>query len=585
MISLGAALSLAALGVSGFLAVFVFGMNPRGRANRAFLVLMLTFVAWDAFEAIIRSLPSDVDPAAAYAWEQLSWVAISTVPAALMHLALRYPEERPLLRRGAVLVLVYAPVLGWAYLIYDTGYLIDGLTVNPLGPAARVGSAYPLLALLYGVWFYAAVALYVAAWLRVRGRTLGRVQGLVVAGLLLATVPAGLTEIFWPSLTGADTRLGLASVYTLLWSVFLAVSVSRYGYLVIEPVVEARGARRPQHPVEAGLNYLVVETGRTAGMDAFRELVSAVPGLCVTGLHPSRVAERFGLERTPVLWITNASSDERTVRPQGLEFELLHTVLKFLRVNRGAAVLLDDLDYLAAVNGFAAVARFLKRVANQASASGGTLVTTVGAGTFRADEMAILKGCVDRVIEVHESLEADVVPERYHRLFILNAQDAALALPLLTSPHGLLLTTDHPAKSRRRFGDRFEVLWVADRPEDGVSGVRPSALDTEGKRAVTAFLNNHSDADLFFVGLEQFVLLCAFQPLLLFTKDVLDLADLRGARLVATLTPNALPPREVIQLARRFDRSGGPAVLRPRPSGGLPTAAAGSRTPSRGPAS
>lgn len=585
MITLGAALSLSALGVSGFLAVLVLGMNPRGRANRAFLVLMLTFVAWDACEAIIRSLPSGADLAAAYLWEQVSWVAISTVPAALMHLALRYPEERPLLRRGWGLFLVYAPVVGWAYLIFETGYLIDGLTTNVLGFAARVGSRYPLLALLYAMWFYAAVALYVAAWLRVRGRTVGRVQGLVVAGLLIATVPAGLTEIFWPFLTGGDTRLGLASLYTLLWSVFLAVSISRYGYLVIEPVVEARAAKRPEHPLEAGLNYLVVEAGRTAGMGAFRELVSTVPGLCVTGLHPSRVAERFGLERTPVVWITNASSDLRTVRPQGLEFELLHTVLKFLRENRGAAVLLDDLDYLAAVNGFAAVARFLKRLANQASASGGTLIAIVGAGTFRANEMAVLKGCVDRVLEVRESLEGDAVPERYHRLFILNPQDTAMALSLLTSPSCLLLTTDHPAKSRRRFGDRFEVLWVADRPEDGVNGVRPSALDTEGKRAVAAFVNGHPDADLFFVGLEQFVLLCAFQPLLMFTKDVLDLAGLRGGRLVATLSPNALPPREVIQLARRFDKSGGPAVLRPRPSGGLPTTAAGNRTPSRGPAS
>ena len=46
-------------------------------------------------------------------------------------------------------------------------------------------------------------------------------------------------------------------------------------------------------------------------------------------------------------------------------------LLKFLRENPGTAVILDDLDYLATFAGFDAVARFLKRVANQASASRG----------------------------------------------------------------------------------------------------------------------------------------------------------------------------------------------------------------------
>src|SRR5438876_786191 len=108
--------------------------------------------------------------------------------------------------------------------------------------------------------------------------------------------------------------------------------------------------------------------------DALRPFVSATPGLCVTGLAPSRVSVRFGLERTPILWITTVSNEERTVRPNALDFELVHTVVKFLRENPGTAVLLDDLDYLATLAGFDAVARFLKRVTNQASASKGTVL-------------------------------------------------------------------------------------------------------------------------------------------------------------------------------------------------------------------
>src|SRR2546427_1453816 len=138
-------------------------------------------------------------------------------------------------------------------------------------------------------------------------------------------------------------------------------------------------------------------------MGAFRDIVSATPGLCVTGLAPTHVAAEFGLERTPILWITTASSTERTVRPSGLDFELVHTVVKFLRENPGTAVLLDDLDYLSTVAGFDAVARFLKRVLNQASASRGAVIVAAGQGTVTPEQPALLRGSVGRVLDLQEA--------------------------------------------------------------------------------------------------------------------------------------------------------------------------------------
>lgn len=585
MISLGAALSLFALGVSGFLAVYVLGVNPRGHAHRAFFILMMSFVLWDACEAIARAMPPNAPAADVYPFIQGVWIGISLVPAALVHIALTYPEETRWLRRPAAFGLVYGPVVGWAYLIFGTNLLIAGVSDSPLGPGARVGSDYLLLSLLYGAWFYVAVALFVGGWWRVRKGHMRRMQGIVVAGLLLGTIPAGITEIFWPFLHGGDTPMGLASSYTLIWSIFIAYAIARYRYLVIEPVTESRAAQRPRLALRAGLNYLVVEPGRSAGMGAFREIVSTTPGLCVTGLSPALVAQRFGLERTPVLWITSASSEGRTVRPQALDFELVHTILKFLRENPGTAVLLDDLDYLASVNGFDAVARVLKRVANQASAVGGTLIVTVGRDTFTPDQMALLGGCVDRVLEIRETAKDDAPRGRHHELFLMTVQDAPLAMPLVSQTGGLLLTTDHPAKARRRFGEHFEVLWITDHPEAGTSSVRPTALDTEAKRALANYVHAHPGSDLVLVGLEQVALLSDFKALHAFVKETIDVAGLRGCRLVATLSPNALSPQETAMLARRFDVPAPQAPVKGSPFGGPSTAAPGSRILSRGPVS
>src|SRR5436853_3949346 len=307
-------------------------------------------------------------------------------------------------------------------------------------------------------------------------------------------------------------------------------------------------------------------------MGAFRDIASATPGLCVTGLAPSRVAVRFGLERTPILWITTVSNGSHTVRPNALDFELVHTVMKFLRENPGTAVLLDDLDFLATLAGFDAVARFLKRVTNQASASNGTVIIAAGLGTFPPDQLALLRGSVDRVLEVQDSI-ATSTPGAEHVLMTINAQDAPVALPLVGARRGLVLTTEHPTKARLRYGDRFEIVWVTDQPESGVPCVRPNALDTEGRRAIGNYAASHEGADVVLVGLEQLALYADMRAWLPFVKDSLDIASLHGCRLFLTVAPEAMSNYEVAMLARRFDTGIGSSLIKGFPSSAPTTAA------------
>ena len=318
-------------------------------------------------------------------------------------------------------------------------------------------------------------------------------------------------------------------------------------------------------------------------MGAFRDIVSATPGLCVTGLAPPHVTARFGLERTPILWITSASNTERTVRPNGLDFELVHTVVKFLRENPGTAVLLDDLDYLAAVAGFDAVGRFLKRVVNQASASKGTVIVAAGHGTFTPDQVAVLRGSVDRLVDIQEAPNPTPNGTADHVLMTINAQDAALALPLVGARRGLLLTTEHPSKARVRYGDRFDIVWVTDHPEPGTPTVRPKSLDTEGRRAIANYASVHEGTDIVLVGLDQLALYVDVRSWLPFVKDALDIASLHDCRLFLTVAPETMRTQELAMLSRRFDAPLGAAALKSALPSGPTTAAPESRIPYRGP--
>src|SRR5437867_11338026 len=490
VLNLGAALPIVALFVSAFLGAYVFGLSPRGPANRSVLLVMIAFVVWDVGEVVQRSLAPGTSPDVLFFWARVTWVAIAFVPATLYQLALTYPTKADWIRRSWAIAAIYVPALAWASLISMTGLVINGMSSNAFGPSSRVAPTYAYLAPVFFVWMFASVMLCVRSCWQVRQTPSRWVFGVVLLGLLAGTVPAAVTELLWPILSSNDTRVGLGSLYTLVWSIFIAYAVVRYRYLVIEPVIETRAMRAPRHRLESGLNYLVLENGRGAAMGAFREIVSKTPGLCVTGLAPSHVAARFGLERTPILWITTATSEGRTVRPNALDFELVHTVVKFLRENPGTAVLLDDLDYLATVAGFDAVARFLKRVLNQGSASRGTVIVAAGQGTFTVEQLAVLRGSVDRVLDIQEAPGPAAAGAADHTLMTITAQDAPVALPLVGARRGILLTTEHPSKARLRYGDRFDIVWVTDRPEAGLACVRPKALDAEGRRAIANYASS-----------------------------------------------------------------------------------------------
>src|SRR5256884_3020688 len=190
----GAIRPIAALLVSAFLGAYVFGVNPRGSANRSVLLVMLAFVIWDLGETIQRSLAVGTPPDLLLFWARFTWVGIALVPATLYHLALTYPTKSEWIRRPWALAAIYAPFVGWAYLISMTDLIINGMSSNAFGPSARVSSAYPYFAPVFGLWMFTGVALFVRSYWRGWERTGPRQGGVRSRGLPPRAGPRPATE-------------------------------------------------------------------------------------------------------------------------------------------------------------------------------------------------------------------------------------------------------------------------------------------------------------------------------------------------------------------------------------------------------
>ena len=551
-----AAASLAGLAGTVALAAYVVVRVPRTPTRLPFVLLVAAFGIWDLGEAVVRLSPT-ADLAALLPWIRFEWVGVSLTSGTFLHFSLNLASGRPLRDRPWAIPIVYAATGFLGAFVVGTDVIVSGVDLSgPTGPVVNVGAGYPPAALWYEAWFVSAfVVLFQAYW---RGESPGfrrRVRSLL-AVLSTAGLLASVTEVFWPILTDSPGNLGLVSIYMLAITVGASAAEVRYHFLEVPAVTEA-APPRPRPLLPPGAAYLVLEKTREPAFSAFRELVSVTPGLCLTGVYPRKVQRRFGLERTPILWLTNAEESERSARPRALEFEVLHAVSRFVRGNPATVVLVDDVDLLVRTVGFEAVARFLHRLNNLSTGRGSTTIAALDPDALPADQVTLLRGLFDVVREFPPPvsfLEA-TLPSEPAAVLVEGDAEAALSLyeTIATEGRGVVVTTKHPARIRGRLGASAPILWVASGGEAITADAHPVAIDLEAGSLATSLLRDRERPVVFVADIEQLRLFAPFPRVVEFVKGLIDQVAIRDGVLLASVEPKGIEAQELACLRRRFD--------------------------------
>jgi hypothetical protein len=553
MIVWGAA-TAASLIATTALAVYIVARVPRTPTRLPFALLMIAFAMWDLGEAVVRLAPA-ASPEALLPWIRLQWVGIALTSGTFLHFGLNFATGRPLRTRPWLLAVTYGVSAVVASLVLATGWIVEGVADGSLGPVADVGPAYPAAAVWYETWFIATIATLIRAYLRNRSPEVRRRSRGVVLVLAVAAVLASATEVFWPLYTPSPGNLGLSSIYMLAVAVGASVSEIRFHFLEIPALTERTRGPAPS-TLRPGLATLFLSRTRDPAFEAFRDAVSAIPGLCLTGVHPAKLQERYGLERTPILWFTSATEGERAVRPRALEFEVLHSVARFMKDNPATVVLVDDVDLLVHTVGFDAVARFLHRVNNLATGRGSTALAAADPDALTEAQLALLRGLFDEVRESPPpvSFLEPVLPPGPGSVLLEGDPEAAFSLyeSLAGRDRGVLVTTKNPVRLRRRGAAAERVVWIGAGGESGEEG--PAAIDLEAGHLATGVLRGVSHPVLYVADLEQLRLHAPFPRVLDFVKGLIDQVAIQGGVLLASVTPKGMSPIEIASLRRRFDR-------------------------------
>ncbi len=149
-----------------------------------------------------------------------------------------------------------------------------------------------------------------------------------------------------------------------------------------------RTAKR--YELRKGFGYVVKETKPEKSFEIFTDQVTHnIQGLCVTREHPGIIRKKWGLEKTPIIWLSNQLG-RVYVNPTNIGI-LSDTIIRFIEKSGDSVVMLDGIEFLIVNNDFEKVLRMIHHIAEATMEYKSRLIISVDPRTLDVREMALLE--------------------------------------------------------------------------------------------------------------------------------------------------------------------------------------------------
>jgi PAS domain S-box-containing protein len=111
-------------------------------------------------------------------------------------------------------------------------------------------------------------------------------------------------------------------------------------------------------------------------------------GLCITRMYPPKMRSKYGLEKTPIVWLTSeASEGERSM--ESIQ-DLSIVIGDFLEKAKNPVILFDGFEYLITNNGWDSFIRFLQILKDRLQRKSGILIAPILEEALGTKELALL---------------------------------------------------------------------------------------------------------------------------------------------------------------------------------------------------
>lgn len=157
-----------------------------------------------------------------------------------------------------------------------------------------------------------------------------------------------------------------------------------------------------KYELRRGLSYIVKEQKAVKSFEIFTDQVTHnIQGLCITRQYPAVVRQEWGLEETPIIWLSNQLG-KVYVNPANIGI-LGDTIIRFIEKSDDSVVMIDGIEFLIVNNGFDKVLKMIHRITEVAMEYKSRVIISVDPRALDVREMALL----ERNMEI---VEGDVQP-------------------------------------------------------------------------------------------------------------------------------------------------------------------------------
>lgn len=214
---------------------------------------------------------------------------------------------------------------------------------------------------------------------------------LIVFGISGFAVAELLFEILLPNY-GIDLRApGFILEMALVGLIAFGVRGKSFLQELIIPEAEAHLLTKPAYALDRGITYVVLERSASQAFEIFKDLVThGAQGLCITRRAPKAVMAEYGLERTPVLWLSRVATEKNAVRPSPPE-NVAMSIEHFIEASEKSVVLLDGFEYLVSHNDFGSILALLHDLNESVAIKESILLVPFDPSAFSEREIALIR--------------------------------------------------------------------------------------------------------------------------------------------------------------------------------------------------
>lgn len=292
--------------------------------------------------------------------------------------------------------------------------------ITPVNLTLSPGGSYTFE---FPTWFIFAMAIVVASVIvfipaKMRSylkkakptRHIVREAYMITLAVIGYSVGEMMFELILPSL-GIDIR-SIGFVYSISLVGIIAYAIRDRTFLqdLLTPVPEAHLKTKTTWELPKGYSYLVEEKTPSLCFEVFKDLVThGYQGLCITRTMPNKVRSQYGLERTPILWLTRVADSKDTLRPYPVG-KISETVQLFISAGKNTVVLLDGVEYLVMHNDFKTVLTSLQDLNEYIAQNDSILILPADAEAMEPRQFALLRRdlrMIERPPKIRRPVEAE----------------------------------------------------------------------------------------------------------------------------------------------------------------------------------